>query len=166
MKITIFFVLFVAVIHAIAQSPKSRPEIEYYVAAYAQHYKVPVSLVRAIVERESSWRACVVSSKGAVGLMQIMPATAERLNVRDRCDINQNISGGVRYLAWLMRVFHNDLRLVTAAYYAGETIVGRKGLAYRNPDAVAYVSRIRSTYLKFETTKQEISAINEKRAIR
>jgi soluble lytic murein transglycosylase-like protein len=98
--------------------------------------------------------------------MQLMPATAVRLSVRDRCDINQNISGGVRYLAWLMRLFHGDLRLVTAAYYAGETIVDRRGLAYRNANVVAYVSRIRSTYLQFENFKQEISEINEKRDMR
>jgi soluble lytic murein transglycosylase-like protein len=65
MKTAIFFLLLAAVVSATAQS-KTRPEIEYYVAAYAHHYNVPVSLVRAVVERESSWRACVVSSKGAV----------------------------------------------------------------------------------------------------
>jgi soluble lytic murein transglycosylase-like protein len=144
------FLLLVAV-SAWAQSPQKsavHPEAEYYVEAYAQHYRVPVPLVRAVVEMESNWRACVVSSKGAVGLMQLMPATAERLGVRDRCNINQNVSGGVRYLAWLMRQFHGDLRLVAAAYYAGEGIVGRRGLAYRNRDVVTYVARIRATYLR------------------
>ena len=59
-----------------AQSPKpqARLEAEYYVVAYAQHYRVPVALVRAIVERESHWQACAVSPKGAAGLMQLMPA--------------------------------------------------------------------------------------------
>lgn len=126
----------------------TRPESEYFVTAYAQHYRVPVPLVRAIVERESDWRVCAVSPKGAVGLMQLMPTTAQRLRVRDRCNIDQNVSGGVRYLAWLMQLFHNDLRLVTAAYYAGEHVIGRRGLAYHNPDVVAYVSRIRATYLR------------------
>jgi len=125
----------------------TRPEAEYFVAAYAKHYRVPVPLVRAVVERESNWRVCAVSPKGAVGLMQLMPTTAQRLRVRDRCNIDQNVSGGVRYLAWLMQLFHNDLRLVAAAYYAGEHVIGRRGLAYRNPDVVAYVSRIRATYL-------------------
>ena len=124
-----------------------RPEAEYFAAAYAQHYRVPVPLVRAVVERESNWRACVVSAKGAVGLMQLMPTTAQRLGVRDRCNIDQNVSGGVRYLAWLMQLFHNDLRLVAAAYYAGEHVIERRGLEYHNPDVVAYVSRIRTTYL-------------------
>ena len=132
-----------------AQSPKpqARLEAEHYIAAYAQHYRVPVALVRAIVERESNWKPCVASPKGAVGLMQLMPATARWLGVRDRCNLEQNISGGVRYLSWLMRLFHDDLRLVVAAYYAGEVVIGRRGLGYRNPDVIAYVARIRTTYL-------------------
>jgi soluble lytic murein transglycosylase-like protein len=145
--------------------PKRR-EAEYYVAAYAQHYRMPVSLVRAIVERESNWRPCAISPKGAAGLMQLMPMTAQRLRVSDRCNIDQNVSGGVRYLAWLMRKFHGDSRLASAAYYAGEGIVSRRGLAYRNPDVVAYVSRIRATYLRFAQEKTEIVEATQKRDIR
>src|ERR1700739_4477855 len=132
-----------------AQSGRSpaRIEAEYYVTAYAQHYRVPIALARAFIVRESNWQPCVISPKGAVGLMQLMPATAKRLGVTDRCNLDQNVSGGVRYLAWLMRRFHNDLRLVAAAYYAGEGTIGRRGFPYRNPDVVAYVSTIRTTYL-------------------
>jgi soluble lytic murein transglycosylase len=126
----------------------ARAEAEYYVSAYANHHHVQVALVRAIVKRESDWQSCAVSPRGAVGLMQLMPVTAKRLGVRDRCDLDQNVSGGVRYLAWLMRRFHNDLRLVVAAYYAGEDAIGRRGLAYRNPDVVAYVTAIRTAYLR------------------
>jgi soluble lytic murein transglycosylase-like protein len=133
-----------------AQTPKPRErfEAEYYVASYAHHYKVPVALVRAIVDHESNWQPCVASPKGAVGLMRLMPATARWLGVRDRCNLEQNISGGVRYLSWLMRVFHDDLRLVVAAYYAGEEVIGRRTLAYRNPDVVAYVAMIRTACLR------------------
>lgn len=123
--------------------PYSRQEAEYYVAAYAQHYHVPVKFVRAVVEQESGWHRCAVSPKGAVGLMQLMPTTAARLNVRNRCDINQNISGGVRYLAWLMNKFHGDLRLTAAAYYAGERAIAARGLHFANPDVVTYVASIR-----------------------
>lgn len=126
----------------------TRMEAEYYVAAYAEHYRVPVALARAIVERESNWQVCTISPKGAVGLMQLMPMTAQRLGVNDRCDPSQNVSGGVRYLAWLMRLFHNDLRLVAAAYYVGEGKIINRGLSYRNPDVLAYVSRIRTAYLR------------------
>jgi soluble lytic murein transglycosylase-like protein len=149
-----------------AARPTSRSESEYYVAAYAEHYRVPVPLVRAIVERESNWRPCAISPKGAAGLMQLMPMTAQRLRVSDRCNIDQNVSGGVRYLAWLMRKFHGDSRLASAAYYAGEDIVSRRGLAYRNPDVVAYVSRIRATYLRFAQEKTEIFETTQKRDIR
>ncbi len=144
----------------------TRPEAEYYVAAYAQHYRVPVALVRAVVERESNWRVCAMSPKGAVGLMQLMPETAERLRVRDRCNIDQNVSGGVRYLAWLMQLFHNDFRLVAAAYYAGQDIVARRGLAYRNPDVVAYVARIRTTYVGEATAEAEFLKTPTKRDVR
>lgn len=127
---------------------EQRQEAEYYVAVYAEHYRVPVSLVRAVVEQESGWRRCPVSPKGAAGLMQLMPQTALRLNVRKVCDIQQNISGGVRYLAWLMRRFRGDLRLVTAAYYAGENAVGRRGLSYANQDVVAYVVSVRERFVR------------------
>lgn len=151
MRRALFLLLMICAVSSSWAQPRqyaARPEAEYFVATYAQHYRVPVPLVRAIVKRESDWRVCAVSPKGAVGLMQLMPRTAERLRVRDRCNIDQNVSGGVRYLAWLMQLFHGDLRLVAAAYYAGERVIGRCGLAYRNPDVLAYVSGIRATYLR------------------
>ncbi|HKN33018.1 MAG TPA: lytic transglycosylase domain-containing protein, partial [Terriglobales bacterium] len=138
----------------------------YYAAMYARHYRVPVSLVRAIIERESNWRACAVSPKGARGLMQLMPATARRLGVRDSCNIEQNISGGVRYLAWLMRLFHNDLRLVAAGYYAGEDTVARRGLSYHNRDVVSYVTRIRATYLLQAGVADDLGRTNSKGVMR
>jgi soluble lytic murein transglycosylase-like protein len=119
------------------------PEAEYYVAAYARHYKLPVGFVRAVVAQESGWRPCAISRKGAAGLMQLMPQTAVRLGVRDRCNIKEYVSGGVRYLAWLNRKFQRDLRLVAAAYLAGEDVIERRGLLYRNQEVVAYVSQIR-----------------------
>lgn len=127
---------------------EQRREAEYYVAAYAQHYNVPVEFVRAVVEQESGWQRCPVSAKGAAGLMQLMPVTAARLNVRNRCDINQNVSGGVRYLAWLMNKFHGDLRLVAAAYYAGENTIERRGLGYSDRDVVSYVASVRERFVR------------------
>jgi len=124
----------------------TRLEAEYYVETYAKHYRVPIALTRAIVEHESNWDQCAVSPKGAMGLMQLMPATAKRLGVTDRCNLDQNVAGGVRYLAWLIERFHRDFRLVAAAYYVGEERVGKRGLFYANSDVVAYVSRIRATY--------------------
>jgi soluble lytic murein transglycosylase len=138
---------------------ESREEAEYYVAAYAQHYHVPVEFVRAVVEQESGWKRCLVSRKGAVGLMQLMPSTASRLRVKDRCDPNQNVSGGVRYLAWLMNKFRGDLRLVAAAYYAGERRIERRGLNYSNPDVVTYVASVRE---RFKRQKKFRSASSQR----
>ena len=146
-KCLCFVLLVCGVLTCQAQSRRTaRLEGEYYVAAYVRHYNVPGRFVRAIVEEESSWRPCVVSPKGAVGLMQLMPMTAARLGVRDRCNIGENVSAGVRYLAWLMRKFSGDLRLAAAAYLAGEEVIARRGLLYRNHEVVAYVSRIRKSY--------------------
>jgi soluble lytic murein transglycosylase len=144
----------------------ARIEAEYYVKAYAQHYRVPIALARAMVVRESNWQPCVISPKGAVGLMQLMPATARRLGVTDRCNLDQNVSGGVRYLAWLMRRFHNDLRLVAAAYYVGEDTIGRRGLAYRNLDVATYVRAIRTTYLREAGAESESKNTTAKRDVR
>jgi soluble lytic murein transglycosylase-like protein len=149
-----------------SSKPQIRLESEYYVTAYAQHYRVPVPLVRAIVDHETNWQPCAVSSKGAAGLMQLMPSTARRRGVRNRCNIEQNISGGVRYLASLMRQFHNDLRLVAGAYYVGEDTIGRRGLAYRNSDVVAYVRVIRTTYLRETGIAREGKNTIEKRDVR
>ena len=168
--LSLVFLFFVAA-NLSAESPKpTNPQVrraaEYYAAVYARHYYVPVTLVRAIIERESHWQPCAVSPKGAKGLMQLMPATALRLGVGDSCNIEQNISGGVRYLAWLMRLFHNDLRLVAAGYYVGEDIVARYGLSYHNRDVVSYVARIRATYVLRAGVADNLEKPTSKRVMR
>ena len=163
-----FVVVVAANLFAQSQKPTNsqvRRVAEYYAAMYARHYQVPIPLVRAIIQRESNWQPCAVSPKGAKGLMQLMPATARRLGVRDSCNIEQNISGGVRYLAWLMRLFHNDLRLVAAGYYAGEDIVARRGLSYHNRDVVSYVARIRATYVFEAGVATDPEQTNSKRVM-
>ena len=160
MKWGVFFLISASACWA-GTGEEQRRAAEYYVAAYAEHYHVPVEFVRALVEQESGWQRCLVSSKGAAGLMQLMPATAARLSVRNRCDINQNVSGGVRYLAWLMNRFHGDLRLVAAAYYVGENTIQRRGLKYSNPDAVAYVASVRQRFAR----QQKFGSANLQRAL-
>lgn len=129
-----------------APKPQERHQAEYYVRVYARHYRIPVQLVRSIIQQESAWNPCAVSLKGAVGLMQLMPETARRFGVRNRCNIRENIAGGVGYLAWLLRKFQGDARLAVAAYYAGEGAIERRGLSFRNADVVAYVYQVRSIY--------------------
>lgn len=125
-----------------------RLEAERYADFYAHQYGVSSHLVRSIIQQESGWNPCIVSPKGAIGLMQLMPGTAKRLGVKNRCDIRENISGGVRYLAWLLRKFHGDTRLAVAAFYAGENVVQKRGLRYSNRDVVVYVAQVRSIYVQ------------------
>src|SRR5205085_9890455 len=87
---------------------------------YAGHHGVSLEFVQAIIDVESAWHPYVISAKGAAGLMQLMPPTAFTFGVTNRFRIEENIRGGVAYLAYLMRRFEGELRLVAAAYYAGE----------------------------------------------
>lgn len=85
------------------------------------------ALIHAVVRAESAYRADAVSSKGAVGLMQLMPGTAERYGVSNRRDPAQNLRGGSTYLRDLLEMFNSDLQLALAAYNAGENAVIRYG---------------------------------------
>jgi len=113
---------------------------------YATAYRVPPDLVHAIIEVESAWQVHAMSTKGAAGLMQLMPATAVTFGVTNRFDVQQNIRGGVAYLARLMKLFNGDLRLATAAYAAGENRIFSAGLQYSNSDVFEYVSKVARLY--------------------
>lgn len=115
---------------------------EYYAAVY----RVPIELVEAIIDEESGWNPYAVSSKGAAGIMQLMPATAVRFGVHNRFRVDENIHGGVAYLAWLKRRFNGDLRLMTAAYYVGEYPISLRGLDYSSSDVQSYVQRVSRRY--------------------
>ncbi len=119
----------------------------YYVAHYAAVYRIPVGLVEAVIEVESAWRPDAVSDQGACGLMQLMPATAQRFGVSNPFNIEQNIRAGAEYLSYLSQLFNGDLRLVLAAYAAGEGRVQQRGLAYSHAGVLAYVARVREVYL-------------------
>ena len=131
-----------------AASESVKAEARYYADAYADHYGVPRELVHAIITHESGWNPRVVSNKGALGLMQLMPGTAAGMGVVDPFSIEDNIGGGVRYLALLMNQFKGEIRLVVAAYYSGSKYPSQRGLAYSNNDVVAYVRSVRALYTK------------------
>ena len=120
---------------------------ERIVRQYAGHYRVSPELVAALIDVESRWNPRALSSKGAMGLMQLMPATARRYGAFQPFGIEQNIAAGTRYVTALMWEFHGDLRLVVAAYYAGEHGIAREQLNYRNPDVVAYVLAVRRQFM-------------------
>ena len=104
---------------------KRRDELQPLIQHAAAESQLRPALVHAVVRAESAYRTDAVSSKGAVGLMQLMPATAERYDVDDRRDPAQNLRGGTQYLRDLLVMFDNDLQLALAAYNAGENAVIR-----------------------------------------
>ena len=120
---------------------------EQFVRQYAGPYRVSPELVAALIDVESRWNPLALSSKGAMGLMQLMPATARRFGAYEPFDVEQNIAAGTRYVTALMWEFHGDLRLVVAAYYAGDHWIAREQLNYQNPDVVAYVLAVRRQFM-------------------
>ena len=78
--------------------------------------------------------------------MQLLPGTAARFAVRDPHSVSDNLSGGVQYLALLISMFRGDMRLAVAAYYCGEHHIQHRGLAYRNPEVIAYVLAVQRLY--------------------
>lgn len=103
---------------------------------------VSPALVLAVIGIESGGRADAVSGAGAVGLMQLIPATASRFKVDDSTEAAQNIKGGVAYLDWLMKAFDRDPVLVLAAYNAGENAVRNSGGVPPYPETRAYVPKV------------------------
>lgn len=108
---------------------------------------VEPNLLRAVIVVESGFNSRAVSPRGAVGLMQLMPATASRFGVHDLYDPRQNVHAGASYLKFLMERFGHDVRLVLAAYNAGEEAVTRNG--GRIPpfaETMAYVPKVLKVY--------------------
>ena len=113
---------------------------------YARIYQVPVELVESVIDVESNWNPYAVSPKGAVGLMQLMPGTALEFGVRNRFQVEDNVRGGVAYLAWLIQLFRGDLRLVMGAYIAGQDRMLSRGLTYSSREVYEYVSNVARQY--------------------
>jgi len=132
---------------ASAQGPPARREYLVRCAEFYAHiYQVPVELVESVIDVESNWNPYAVSPKGAVGLMQLMPETALEFGVRNRFQVEDNVRGGVAYLAWLIQLFRGDLRLVIGAYVAGQERMLSQGLSYSSREVYEYVSNVARQY--------------------
>ncbi len=121
-----------------------------WIAEAARDSNVEANLLYAVIAAESAYNPAALSSKGAIGFMQLLPETARRYGVADIHDTRQNIRGGARYLADLLRLFNNDTRLALAAYNAGENAVlryGGKVPPFRETEA--YVPRVMRFYRRF-----------------
>lgn len=112
----------------------------------APEYGVYPRLAMAIIRAESNFNPGAISPKNAQGLMQLIPETAERFNVRKPFDPEQNIRGGLSYLRWLLAYFKGDVSLVAAAYNAGEGAVNRHAGIPPYAETRGYVKRIREIF--------------------
>jgi len=122
-------------------SPKQK-ELAELVLKLAPEYGVNPRLAMAIIRTESNFNTNAVSAKNAQGLMQLIPETAERFNVKKPFDPEQNIRGGLAYLRWLLAYFKGDVTLVAAGYNAGEGAVNRFRGIPPFPETQFYVKKI------------------------
>lgn len=127
-------------------SAKTPDEYDAYIREAASLYQIPEALVRAVIRVESNFDPRAISHANAQGLMQLIPATAERMLVSDPFDARQNVLGGTRYLRILANLFNGNLQLTLAAYNAGEGAVIRYRGIPPYEETQAYVSRVLQYY--------------------
>ena len=135
-----------AVTNARAASPPS-VEIDELIDIHSERARLDPELVRAVIQVESGFSPVALSSKGAMGLMQLMPATADRYAVVDPYSPDENIGAGTIYLRWLLDEFGGELELALAGYNAGPTAVKQFGGIPPYPETMTYVERVLRIYL-------------------
>ena len=121
-------------------------DLDRLIRDIGSRYDVDPELIHAVIRQESNYDPFAVSSKGALGLMQLLPSTAERFGVKDVFVPAENIQGGVKYLRYLMDRYPRQADLVLAAYNAGEGAVDRYGGIPPYQETQAYVARISERY--------------------
>ncbi len=119
------------------------------IEAYSIAYEVDPKLVKAIIATESCFDKKAVSSVGARGLMQLMPATAKELGVKDSFDSNQNIRGGIKYFSQMLTRFNDNTELALAAYNAGPGAVEKYGGIPPYTETKGYVKKVLKRYAKY-----------------
>ena len=144
-------------------APQDRDVTRYnrydeFIRQAATLYQIPEQLVRAVMKVESDYDPRAVSYAGATGLMQLMPETAERMQVKDIRDPRENIFGGVRYLRVLANMFNGDLDLTIAGYNAGEGAVMQYGGIPPYAQTKDYVVKVTSFYRRYRAFPDAIEA--------
>jgi soluble lytic murein transglycosylase-like protein len=126
---------------------KNREKFNEEIKRAASVYQLDEALLHAVISVESGYNSRIVSKKGAVGLMQLMPDTAKRYKIKNSFDPAQNIQGGAQYLSSLLVQFDNNVQLALAAYNAGENNVRKYGGRIPPfPETIAYVPKVMDLY--------------------
>jgi soluble lytic murein transglycosylase-like protein len=131
-----------------AAAQDNREKIEQMLREVSARYRADPALIRAVIETESNWNSSAVSRKGALGLMQLVPGTAQQLGVNNAFDPKQNLDGGVRYLRMLLERYNGDLDKALAAYNAGPGAVDRARGVPRYRETRAYVQKVTDSYFR------------------
>jgi soluble lytic murein transglycosylase-like protein len=144
-------------------APQDRDPLRYtrfdeHIRQASALYQIPESLVRAVIKVESDYDPRAVSYAGARGLMQLMPETAARMQVKDINDPRENIFGGVRYLRVLANMFNGDLELSVAGYNAGENAVMQYGGIPPYAQTRDYVVKVTKFYRRYRTIADPLEA--------
>jgi soluble lytic murein transglycosylase-like protein len=126
----------------------NREKIEQMIREVSTRYRVDPALVRAVMQTESNWNTSAVSRKGALGLMQLVPGTAQQLGVNNALDPKQNLDGGVHYLHMLLERYNGDLDRALAAYNAGPGAVDRAGGIPQYRETRNYVQKVTDSYFR------------------
>ena len=140
-----------ATTNATATSPAinlDREGTDRIVTEAADRHRVDQALLRAVIQTESGWNPSAVSRKGAAGLMQLLPVTAQRFGVSDVFNPRQNVDAGARYLKVLLDRYNGDLDLALAAYNAGEGAVARHGGVPPFRETRDYVQKVQNQYFR------------------
>jgi hypothetical protein len=127
----------------------SERELEPVIRRHSSQNQLHPALIRAVIKAESDFDPRAVSRAGAIGLMQLMPQTAVRMDVRDLYDPEDNVAGGAKYLRQLLDRFHGNLPLALAAYNAGENIVERYQALPPIDETRQYVRKVLRYYRTF-----------------
>lgn len=125
-----------------------RDGAEKLVREAAERHRVDPALVRAVIETESNWNPAARSRKGAIGLMQLIPTTAQRFGANDAYSPQQNVDAGVRYLKTLLQRYDGNLDLALAAYNAGEGAVDRAHGVPAFRETRDYVQKVQNAYFR------------------
>jgi hypothetical protein len=127
----------------------SEQELEPVIRRHSSQHRLHPALIRAVIKAESGFDPRAVSRSGAIGLMQLMPQTAVRLDVRDMYDPDDNVGGGTKYLRQLLDRFHGNLPLALAAYNAGENAVDHYQALPPFDETRQYVRKVLRYYRTF-----------------